>query len=188
MIHFSPKEEYEKYLKLLVSLMTMTLLVFPVLELVKSDFVYRFKEELNEYEVQMEQLMENTPVYGVMDENTYLSTISNEIKTRINNLEEETGYSIKSLEIQGISSTDEKSGTQEGKLKIIVMPRNVGISTTRVDKIKCSGNPDKSTKTAAQIEEEAKLCQIYAKELGVMETDLEVLIDGMEKDAVSRKN
>ena len=85
-VHFCPKESYEKYLKLFVSLMTITVLIFPLFRLLRADVPARFEEELNKYDTQIKQLLQQMPEYEILDEKAYLSTIANEIKTRIINL------------------------------------------------------------------------------------------------------
>ncbi|MBO5292616.1 MAG: stage III sporulation protein AF [Lachnospiraceae bacterium] len=180
-VHFSPRPVYEKYLKLLVSLMTMTVLIFPILNLVKGGISEQFQTELNQYEIQMKQLVQKTPTCDILDEERYLSTISDEIKSKLNKISNKTGYVVKTLEIQGILENNALEEKQNQKLRMVVESRDSAISTTKVDKIKCSGNPDKSTRTVEKSDEIAKLCQIYARELGMEESDLEVMIDGVEE-------
>ena len=179
-IHFCPKEAYEKYLRLLVSLMTITVMVFPVVELFHAGAAERMTNELNKYNKQMEQLLKEEPVCGMVNESQYLSTITNEIKTRLNKISKKTGYSVESVEIQGIS---QKNGIWSGEaesLRIIVKSNGVSISTGEVDKIKCSGNTDKSTRNRRRTQTEAELCGIYAKELSLEEADVEVSVHGTE--------
>lgn len=180
-IHFGPRGSYEKYLKLLVSLMTITVLVFPVLELIKGDIYTRFQTELNEYEIQMEQLMKKVPSCDILDESAYLSTIADEIKNKINKMSDKTGYVVETLEIQGISKKESYLENTSKTVKIVVVPRNTAVSTIRVDKVKCSENEDKSTRNWENMEIASKLCQIYAAELGMEENELEVIVNGAEK-------
>lgn len=180
-IHFGPRGSYEKYLKLLVSLMTITVLVFPVLELIKGDIYTRFQTELNEYEIQMEQLMKKVPSCDILDESAYLSTIVDEIKNKINKMSDKTGYVVETLEIQGISKKESYLENTSKTVKIVVVPRNTAVSTIRVDKVKCSENEDKSTRNWENMEIASKLCQIYAAELGMEENELEVIVNGAEK-------
>ena len=105
MLHFCPRESYEKYLRLLVSLMTVTVLVFPLLELLQSGITGQFELELNKYEIQMEQLMEKVQTCDILDESDYLSTISDEIKKRLNKISSKTGYVVKSVEILSLSDS-----------------------------------------------------------------------------------
>lgn len=179
-IHFGPRGAYEKYLKLLVSLMTMTVLVFPILELIKSDAFTDFQVELNKYETQIEQLMKKVPPCDRLDENTYLSTISNEIKIRINKNIEEMGYVVESVEIQGISQQSIHTKKAEKTVKIVVKSRNTEVSTIKVDKIKCNGDDDKSTGGWEKRQIESELYQIIAAELGMEENELEVIVHGGE--------
>lgn len=181
MLHFCPRESYEKYLRLLVSLMTVTVLVFPLLELLQSGITGQFELELNKYEIQMEQLMEKVQTCDILDESDYLSTISDEIKKRLNKISSKTGYVVKSVEIQGIERNGEENWNQEKTLKILAESESESISTISVDKIKCSGNTDKSSRTDQEQQIVSELCQMYASELGMRVEDLEVVINEVEK-------
>lgn len=182
LLPFCPQERYEKYLNWFVCLMTFALLFFPLLQLFSSGRSGTLADELTEYDIQIRQLMKDPPEWPSLDETAYLSTISDEIKTRINRLQEETGYAVKSVEIRRFPASG-ANGAQSGKtLKIVVERAQTGISTTPVDKIKCGINGDDRTSTAvdpaAEGEIASELCGRYAALLGMEEKEVEVVVDG----------
>lgn len=59
LLHFRAKESYEKYLKLLVSLMILVLLVEPLMEVFGKGEEGTFLQRINSYNCQLQDILEN---------------------------------------------------------------------------------------------------------------------------------
>lgn len=59
LLHFRAKESYEKYLKLLVSLMILVLLVEPLMEVFGKGEEGAFLQRINTYNCQLQDILEN---------------------------------------------------------------------------------------------------------------------------------
>lgn len=191
-LYFRPQESYEKYLRFLIHLLLIAVLFFPVVDLLNHSAGSRMQSSLAAYTRQMEQLMdgvESIEIEGFVQDNSYISTLSEEVKIRLNNYSEQTGYLVKSVEIEGIRQTKEMDSGSEVKLYITVTTSSDAVSTIKVDKVKCTGNTvekeENDRKSRIPREQEQRLKAQYAQILGMEQSDLEVLTD--EMDAGSRQ-
>ncbi|MBQ7766966.1 MAG: stage III sporulation protein AF [Lachnospiraceae bacterium] len=67
-LHLCVNESYEKYIKMLVGLITAILLIFPIFELIKEDGFQDFEQYRSEYEA---ELLGGAPDFETIKENAW---------------------------------------------------------------------------------------------------------------------
>lgn len=85
-LHFKPSAQYEKYLKLLISVMVLLQILFPVLRLVSSGGSEQFLEEMQQVGREMSRQMEQLEIEKNIEEDAVVSRTKLEIKTRLNKI------------------------------------------------------------------------------------------------------
>lgn len=64
-LHFRAKASYEKYIKLLVSMMLLLLLAEPLLEIMQEGSGKEINERIDSYEKELESILQNHTLYDV---------------------------------------------------------------------------------------------------------------------------
>lgn len=77
LLHFRAKDSYEKYIKLLISMMLLVLLVSPILSLLGGEETASFLDRVYEYEEQIQEVMVNAQP-GAEEIETILQNITTE--------------------------------------------------------------------------------------------------------------
>lgn len=121
-VRFRPGESYEKYLKMLVSVMTMAVMVLPILALFKENLTDRFEKELRGFELRMEDTLSEAYNMEEIGADNYREALEKEIKFRLNNYLNAEGYLVQNVEIQGISDNSTSYLNGENKIVIHVIP------------------------------------------------------------------
>lgn len=120
-VRFRPGESYEKYLKMLVSVMTMAVLVLPIMNLFKKDLINNFQKELDGFELRMEDTLSEAYDLKELDMDNYKEALKKEIKLRLNNHLNSEGYLVKKVELTGVK--EKEDAFREGEsIVIYLMP------------------------------------------------------------------
>lgn len=183
-IYFRPQESYEKYLRFLIHLMLIVVLFFPVVELVNHSAGNRMQSSLSAYMSQMEQLMDGMKDMTIEEfpqENTYISTIQDEVKIRLNNYSSQTGYVVENAEIRYAEEESQKINGSDTKIYITVKSCSEAISTINVDKVKWKSSKVEKEEDRTLTQQELLLREQYAQILGIEEYNLEVVTDEMDR-------
>lgn len=183
-IYFRPQESYEKYLRFLIHLMLIVVLFFPVVELVNHSAGNRMQSSLSAYMSQMEQLMDGMKDMTIEEfpqENTYISTIQEEVKIRLNNYSSQTGYIVENAEIRYAEEESQKINGSDTKIYITVKSCSEAISTIKVDKVKWKSCKVEKEEDRTLTQQELLLREQYAQILGIEEYNLEVVTDEMDR-------
>ena len=94
LLHFRAKESYEKYLKLLVSLMLLVLLVEPLMEFFGKGKEGDFLQRIQDYNYKLQDILENEQLNDeeISEILSHMTTeVSGQIKT-VENVEVEIEY------------------------------------------------------------------------------------------------
>ena len=85
-LHFKPSEKYEKYMKLLISIMVLVQILMPIVQYFskESSAYSHFFEQVENIRTEMKQEMEQLEAESILQEETILREIREEVKTRIN--------------------------------------------------------------------------------------------------------
>lgn len=85
-LHFKPSDKYEKYMKLLISIMVLVQILMPIVQCFsrESSAYSYFFEQVEKIRTEMKRELEQMEVESIMQEETILQEIREEVKTRIN--------------------------------------------------------------------------------------------------------
>ena len=97
-LHFKPSAKYEKYLKLLVSVMVLVQLLMPLLEFVTGNNRAAFFDRLEEIQAGIEAEMEQLDIENAINEENILKETKQEIINRINEIARTMDLRVSSIE------------------------------------------------------------------------------------------
>lgn len=97
-LHFKPSVKYEKYLKLLLSVMVLVQILIPVVNAFSGKSSVDFYKRIEEIQTEIDKNMEQLEIENVINEENILNQTLEEIKSRINNETEESGLQVKRIE------------------------------------------------------------------------------------------
>lgn len=114
-VHFKPNGSYEKYLKLLVSIMVMVQLVTPILRLLGGGEDIDFSGAVGQYEKVLYEGREQINITNVMAEEMVENQTMEEINSRLNILKEETQRQETEMQRQEMAEQQQAEQQQEGQ-------------------------------------------------------------------------
>ena len=97
-LHFKPSAKYEKYLKLLISVMVLVQIIMPVVNLLPGEDSTSFMTRVREIQAEIDESMEQLELENAVNEENILNTTLEEIKSRINNVIKEENLQVKAVE------------------------------------------------------------------------------------------
>ena len=97
-LHFKPSAKYEKYLKLLISVMVLVQIITPVVNLLPGEGSTAFMTRVQEIQAEIDKSMEQLELENAVNEENILNTTLEEIKTRINNVIKRENLQVKAIE------------------------------------------------------------------------------------------
>lgn len=97
-LHFKPSAKYEKYLKLLISVMALVQIITPVVNLLPGEGSTAFMTRVQEIQAEIDKSMEQLELENAVNEENILNTTLEEIKTRINNVIKRENLQVKAVE------------------------------------------------------------------------------------------
>lgn len=160
LLHFCPNKNYAKYIKIVISCMTLVILIVPVLGLFERNAGEEFKERIHAYGETIESIQKRQKELAEYQRIDFLEETKKEIKGKLSAILSESGYEIWDLEI---------AGEEEEQLFITLKPKGNSIQIARI-----SVESEKSTKLPTK--EEIMLKNEIAAKLGIGEGYLEVRI------------
>lgn len=178
LIELRPAAGYEKYLKFLAGIMTVVILFFPLGEWLQGKRFLSYEELERQWQASASEISRQVnDISGLGDavetpQDTYLSTINDEIKIKLNKIANEKGYHVKSAQIREIPGINGKDEEEEFMLEVLLNPDYSVISTIKVDKIKLEGESEDRERS----ETETELAKVMAEALGMAEERMEVRI------------
>lgn len=128
LIHFRPNESYEKYMKLLVSVMVLVQLVLPIAAILQGKEASALEESVKQYEAEMQKNMEEISITSAMAEEKMETLTMEEIETRFNNMRAENeGEEKQTEEPKGLTeNADEAESSKVENVSIEVGRIEVG--------------------------------------------------------------
>ena len=169
-LHFKPSEKYEKYLKLLISVMILAQLLSPVMQIISGNNCEDFQSRIEDIQAEINQKMEQLEIENAINEENILRETEKEIKIRINNI------AIKyELSVHYIQAQPAEFG---GKLIVYVQEmKKMQDVDIHIDSISTDFE-DSIIESGIQLEtEKNKKLQVLRKEIS---RDLNVPEDGIE--------
>ena len=171
-LHFKPSEKYEKYLKLLVSVMILAQLLAPVMQIISGNNCKDFQNSIEDIQTEINQKMEQLEIENVINEENVLREIEKEVKTRINIIASKYELSVHYIQAQ--------SAEYGGNLIIYVQDKQkMKDIDIHIDSISTDYN-DSMIEPGIQHETEKNkkiqaLCKEISRDLKIPEEEIEVL-------------
>lgn len=190
-MHFAPGKQYEKYIKLIASVMILLMFVNP--------FVSGAEDIEAEWEAGMEQMIQQLEVYeteqdgqnlwgSTMVKDTAMGQIEEEVRSRLNLTIEDEEYQVAEVEIQleGSGQTDaggEAWGQSVECIRIVMEKKKESYEGKSVEDISEPVKIDNITITSGieekeETDEEHSYRRLFAKALGIEEDRVEVICSG----------
>ena len=180
-MHFKPSAKYEKYLKLLISVMVLVQVLMPLVNIVSGkdeDFLWTKIEQI---QAEIDKNMEQLEIENAINEENIINQTLDEIKLKINYKLKEKGVQVKSVEYS----------EENGKEKIILylaangyyVSENIKIDTINIGEQEVMGRAVASAGGEEESNQEysEKLHALYnvvSSELGMTEEQIEVVWNG----------
>lgn len=168
-LHFKPSVKYEKYLKLLLSVMVLVQILIPVVNVFSGNCSEDFYMRIEEIQTEIDKNMEQLEIENAINEENILNNTFDEIKSRINNSTKETGLQVKKIEYN-----------EENTLVLYVEQNSIGqdvsIEIEKVSIGECEAAGKAVTEKDSEMENKLHLLSnVAAKELGIKEDQIEVI-------------
>lgn len=128
-LHFKPSAKYEKYLKLLISVMVLVQILLPIINTFSGKSSLDFYVRVEEIQAEIDRSMEQLEIENAINEENILNRTLKEVKSRINN----------SLETEGIRVTDVEYAEKSDSNKLILYvddkqnDKNINIQITPIN-------------------------------------------------------
>lgn len=108
LLHFKPSESYGKYIRLLMSVMVLAQLIAPVMEIFGRGSEVSFEERILFYDEVLHQSMTEADRTGAQAQALLEKMTLEEVKLRINNLDEEAKAEGAEAEVAGMEAEDKR--------------------------------------------------------------------------------
>ena len=128
-LHFKPSESYGKYMRLLVSIMVLVQLLVPLMNIFLKSDVGSFSDRISYYEEMLSDNMKDISATCADAEKMLNNMTMEEIKTRINNMnntvqeqsntDSENSFVLKDEQIQDIDLEEEKQEIQIERIEVL---------------------------------------------------------------------
>lgn len=172
-LHFKPSAKYEKYIKLLISVMVLVQLLVPVIDFFSGkDSVYFF-ERMEEIQGDIERDMEQLEIENAINEQNILKETKKELQNRLDALWEKQGLEVTYIQIN-------ESGAAS-RVIVYVQKKEAGeiaipqIEIGPVEWSNTQGVMETSTQATQQDNTELHvLRKQISEELGIKEEEIEV--------------
>ncbi len=128
-LHFKPSESYGKYMRLLVSIMVLVQLLVPLMNIFLKSDVGSFSDRISYYEEMLSDNMKDISATCADAEKMLNNMTMEEIKTRINNMnntvqeqsntDSENSFVLKDEQIQDMDLEEEKQEIQIERIEVL---------------------------------------------------------------------
>lgn len=169
-VQFLPSGGYEKYVKMMISIMVLSQIALPILSLGKFDARQTFQTALEQYEEELERIGRQVEEAELKDRDYQEEALAMTVRGRLEEAAARYGITVTSV-----------SRTEDGRLALEISEN--GEERVHIDKIKVSGQePEEDSCQAGsdnvRTAQEQQLRTAFADELGMEPEDLEVIWNG----------
>jgi hypothetical protein len=172
-LHFKPSAKYEKYIKLLISVMVLVQLLVPAIDFLAGNNSEFFFERMEEIQGDIEREMEQLQIENAINEKNILNETKKEIQSRLDALWENQGLKVAYIQF------NEKE--TESRLIVYVQKEEaseISIPQIEIDSIEWA-NMQGVVESSGQITEQDDtelhmLRKQISVELGIKEEEIEV--------------
>ena len=171
-VHFLPAGGYEKYVKMMISIMVLSQIVLPILSLGKFDAAGVYDSAMDKYEQEIEKIGMQVEENDFEGRDYQEEALSMTVRQKLEPLMEQYGVSLKAV-----------SAPEEGKLRVDIAEggaaggRLVTIENITINP-SAEGTDAEDSENGRTAEERLQMKAAFAEALGIDSGNLEVIWNG----------
>lgn len=170
-VQFLPSGGYEKYVKMMISIMVLSQIALPILSLGKFDAQQTFQTALRQYEEEMERISRQVEEAGLEGRDYQQEALSLTARNSLEKVSAQYGVTVTAV-----------SRTADGRLALQVSGGTQ--QQVRIEKVEVSprGQEEEAvmagTENTETAQKQQELREAFAEELGIAPEELEVIWNG----------
>ena len=170
-VQFLPSGGYEKYVKMMISIMVLSQIALPILSLGKFDAQQTFQTALRQYEEEMERISRQVEEAGLQSRDYQQEALSLTARNSLEEVSAQYGVTVTAV-----------SRTADGRLALQVSGGTQ--QQVRIEKVEVSpqGQEEEAvmagTENTETAQKQQELRKAFAEELGIAPEELEVIWNG----------
>lgn len=170
-VQFLPSGGYEKYVKMMISIMVLSQIALPILSLGKFDAQQTFQTALRQYEEEMERISRQVEEAGLEGRDYQQEALSLTARNSLEEVSAQYGVTVTAV-----------SRTADGRLALQVSGGTQ--QQVRIEKVEVSprGQEEEAvmagTENTETAQKQQELREAFAEELGIAPEELEVIWNG----------
>ena len=170
-VHFLPAGGYEKYVKMMISIMVLSQIVLPILSLGKFDAAGVYDSAMDKYEQEIEKIGMQVEADDFEGRDYQEEALSMTVRQKLEPLMEQYGVSLKAV-----------SAPEEGKLRVDIAAGGAGGRLVTIENITINpsgeGTDAEDSGNGRTAEEQMQMKAAFAEALGIDSGNLEVIWNG----------
>ena len=171
-VHFLPAGGYEKYVKMMISIMVLSQIVLPILSLGKFDAAGGYDSAMDKYEQEIEKIGMQVEENDFEGRDYQEEALSMTVRQKLEPLMEQYGVSLKAV-----------SAPEEGKLRVDIAEGGAaGGRLVTIENITINpsgeGTDAEDSENGRTAEERLQMKAAFAEALGIDSGNLEVIWNG----------
>ena len=170
-VHFLPAGGYEKYVKMMISIMVLSQIVLPILSLGKFDAAGVYDSAMDKYEQEIEKIGMQVEENDFEGRDYQEEALSMTVRQKLEPLMEQYGVSLKAV-----------SAPEEGKLRVEIAEGGAGGRLVTTENITINpsgeGTDAEDSENGRTAEERLQMKAAFAEALGIDSGNLEVIWNG----------
>lgn len=170
-VQFLPSGGYEKYVKMMISIMVLSQIALPILSLGKFDAQQTFQTALQQYEEEMERISRQVEEAGLQGRDYQQEALSMTARSSLEEVSAQYGVTVTAV-----------SRTEDGRLALQVSGGTQ--QRVRIEKVEIPSQGQEEEAVMAGMEntetaqKQQELREVFAEELGIAPEELEVIWNG----------
>ena len=170
-VHFLPAGGYEKYVKMMISIMVLSQIVLPILSFGKFDVAGVYDSAMDKYEQEIEKIGMQVEESDFEGRDYQEEALSMTVRQKLEPLMEQYGVSLKAV-----------SAPEEGKLRVEIAEGGAGGRLVTIENITINpsgeGTDAEDSGNGRTAEEQMQMKAAFAEALGIDSGNLEVIWNG----------
>lgn len=170
-VHFLPSGGYEKYVKMMISIMVLSQIALPVLSLGKFDAAGAYASAMEKYEQEIERIGKQVEESDLQGRDYQEEALDMTARQKLEPCLAEYGLSLLAVSVP-----------EDGKLRLEIAEGNSGGKTINIEKIAVApmreGEGTNAEGSGRPLEEQKQIKTAFAGALGMEMENLEVIWNG----------
>ncbi len=170
-VHFLPAGGYEKYVKMMISIMVLSQIVLPILSFGKFDAAGVYDSAMDKYEQEIEKIGMQVEADDFEGRDYQEEALSMTVRQKLEPLMEQYGVSLTAV-----------SAPEEGKLRVDIAEGAAGGRLVTIENITINpsgeGTDAEDSENGRTAEERLQMKAAFAEALGIDSGNLEVIWNG----------